>query len=227
MRAGEREPVITIDGPAGAGKTTAARALAERLGYRLVDTGAMYRALAWSVVQAKDLSAEDTPKLRRHLESVEIEVRDGRVHVNGRDVTEEIRTRAIDRMTSDLTTLEPVRAKITPIQRRLAAAGGVILEGRDTGTVVCPDADVKFYLDADLEERARRRQADFRARGVNVELAVARGEIGARDLQDRTRAIAPLRKAEGAKEIDTTNRTVDDVVDEMVRFIEQRCCTRS
>jgi len=218
--------VITIDGPAGAGKSTVARALARRLGYRLLDTGAMYRALAWSVEQA-GLPAEDTPALRRHLDGVEVEVRDGRAYVGGRDVTGEIRTRAVDTLTSVLTTLEPVRQKITPIQRRLSATGGVILEGRDTGTVVCPDAEVKFFLDASLEERARRRQAEFRARGVDVDFQVARGEIGARDIQDKTRFLAPLTKAVDAVAIDTTDLTVEQVVDRMVREIEQRCCTRS
>ncbi len=226
MKAGQRELVVTIDGPAGAGKTTVARALAGRLGYRLIDTGAMYRALAWSVLD-KGLEARDTPDLRRHLEAVEVDLREQRVFVNGRDVTDEIRTRPIDALTSALTVLEPVRAKMTPAQRRLAAAGGVILEGRDTGTVVWPEAEVKFYLDASLEERARRRQAEFRARGVDSELAAVYGELRARDTQDKSRALAPLRPADDAITIDTTDRSIDEVLDTMIRFIGDRCCTRS
>jgi cytidylate kinase len=218
--------VITIDGPAGAGKTTVARALARRLGYRLIDTGAMYRALAWSV-RHKALDAQDTPELRRHIEAVEVDLRDQRVFVDGRDVTDEIRTPPIDALTSALTVLEPVRAKMTPAQRRLAAAGGAILEGRDTGTVVCPEADVKFYLDASLEERARRRQAEFRARGVDIDIVVVRRELGERDSQDRSRALAPLQAAKDAITVDTTNRSVDEVIETMIRHISERCCTRS
>lgn len=218
--------MITIDGPAGAGKTTVARRLAGRLGFRLLDTGAMYRALAWSVLQG-GLEAEDTPELRRHLDDIEVELRDDRVFVDGREVTAEIRRPEVDRLTSALTTLEPVRAKITPLQRRLAKSGGVILEGRDTGTVVCPNAEVKFYLDASLDERARRRQAEFRARGLPADVEAVRDEIRARDAQDTTRALAPLRKADDAIVIDTTALSVDEAVERMVRAIEQRCCTRS
>ncbi|HET9490445.1 MAG TPA: (d)CMP kinase [Methylomirabilota bacterium] len=226
MRSGDREPVITIDGPAGAGKTTVARALARRLGYRLIDTGAMYRALAWSVLD-KGLEASDTPELRRHLEAVEVDLRGQRVFVDGRDVTDEIRTPPIDALTSTLTVLEPVRARMTPVQRRLAASGRAILEGRDTGTVVWPEAEVKFYLDASLEERARRRQAEFQARGIDSDFVTVYGELGARDTQDKSRSLAPLRPAADAITIDTTNRSVDEVVDTMIRYIEQRCCTRS
>lgn len=218
--------MITIDGPAGAGKTTAARALAQRLGYRLIDTGAMYRALAWSVAGA-GLAPEDTAELRRHVESVEIDVDGDRVYLNGRDVTTEIRSPAISALTSRLTTLVPVRAKVTPLQRRLAAAGGVVLEGRDTGTVVWPEAEVKFYLDAALDERARRRRAELQAAGVPADFAVVRGEIAARDAQDRERSLAPLRRAPDAVEIDTTNLTVEQVVERMVRAVERQCCTRS
>jgi cytidylate kinase len=186
----------------------------------------MYRALAWSVERA-GLTAEDTPALRRHLNGVEVEVRNDRVHVDGRDVSGEIRTRAIDRLTSALTTLEPVRQKLTPLQRRLAAPGGVILEGRDTGTVVCPDAEVKFFLDASLEERARRRQAQFQARGSAPDFATVLEEVRARDAQDRSRALAPLTRAPDAVAIDTTDLTVEQIVERMVQEVERRCSTQS
>jgi CMP/dCMP kinase len=224
---GGREPVITIDGPAGAGKGTVARRLAQRLGYRLLDTGAMYRALAWSVAAA-GLGAEDTPALRVHIGTLRITLRGDRVLVDGRDVTDEIRTPDIAALTSRLTTLAVVRDKLTPMQRAEAATGGVVLEGRDTGTVVCPDAEVKFYLDASLETRARRRQSEFADRGVAMDLEAVRGEIAARDHQDTTRALAPLAKAADAVEVDTTALSVDEVVDRMYEIVERRrCCTRS
>lgn len=218
--------MITIDGPAGAGKSTAARTLAVRLGYRLVDTGAMYRALAWSVARA-GLPVEDTPALRRHLAAVEVKLDGDRVLVDGRDVTGEIRTREISDLTSRLTMLAPVRDRVTPMQREMAAAGGVVLEGRDTGTVVCPGADVKFYLDASDEARARRRQHELAAAGVVVDLETVRDEIALRDRQDTTRALAPLRKAPDAITVDTTDLDVERVVELMRKTIEAQCCTRS
>ena len=146
--------MIAIDGPAAAGKSTAARQLAQRLGYRLLDTGSMYRALAWSVAQA-GIPPVDGAALRRHLSAVRLGVDGERVSVNGRDVTDAIRTPEISALTSRLTALAPVREKVTPLQRELAAEGGAVLEGRDTGTVVCPDAEIKFYLDASLDTRAQ------------------------------------------------------------------------
>lgn len=223
-----REPVVTIDGPAGAGKSTVARALARRLGYRFLDTGAMYRALAWSVARA-GLEAADTPALRRHLDRVDITVEGDRIRVDGRDVTAEIRTPEISELTSRLTALAPVRAKLTPRQRALAAAGGTVLEGRDTGTVVCPDAEVKFYLDASLDTRARRRHLELAARGVPRSLEDVREDVRARDRQDSERTLAPLRRAPGAVIVDTSGLTVEQVVEGLARTVEGRrtCCTRS
>ena len=213
-------PVVTIDGPAGAGKGTVAAALAQRLGYQLLNTGAMYRALAWSVAQAG--LPPDSPRIGDHVADVVVELRGDRVFVNGRDVTAEIRTPEISALTSALSTLPAVRAKLTPLQQALAARGGVVLEGRDTGTVVCPDAEVKFFLVASVEERARRRHAELTARGVHADLDTVRTEIAARDAQDAGRALAPLRKAPDAVEIDTTALTVDQVVDRMLDVIDER-----
>jgi cytidylate kinase len=222
-----RKPVITIDGPAGAGKSTVARELGRRLRYRLLDTGAMYRALAWSVEQA-GLPPDDTPALRQHLERVTVDVREDGIAVDGRDVTAAIRSPAIATLTSQLTTLVPVRQKVTPIQRRLAAAGGAILEGRDTGTVVWPEAEVKFYLDADLDVRARRRQAEFKAKGVEADFEVVRAEIASRDAQDMQRALAPLRPAADAIKVDTTHMSIEEVVEAMLAAVgRQRCSTPS
>jgi cytidylate kinase len=223
----KKELVITIDGPAGAGKSTAAHELARRLGYRLVDTGALYRGLAWAVREAK-LAPEDGPSLRAVLERTTVELNGDRVLVNGRDVTREIRSPEIGELTSRLTALRPVRDKMTPVQRGLAAGGGVVLEGRDTGSVVWPEAEVKFYLDADLETRARRRRGELAARGVAAELAAVREEVARRDRQDMGRVLAPLVKPAGAIVVDTTGRDIEDVVQGMQKAVEQaRCCTRS
>ena len=224
---GRREPVITIDGPAGAGKSTAARALARRLGFRLLDTGAMYRALAWAVREA-GLPPEDGPALRALLDRTTVTLDGDRVLVNGRDVTAEIRTPAIGELTSTLTMLRPVRDKLTPVQRALAAPGGVVLEGRDTCSVVCPDADVKFYLDATLDARARRRQEELAERGVAADLAGVRAEVARRDRQDMGRAIAPLIRPADAVVVDTTGLGEDDVLERLVDAVERaRCSTIS
>jgi cytidylate kinase len=226
MKAVDREPVITIDGPAGAGKSTAARMLAGRLRYELLDTGAMYRALAWSVLRA-GLPLAETPELGRHLASLDVTLRGDRVYLNGRDVTPEIRTLEVGEATSRLTMLAPIREKVTPLQRAMAARGGVVLEGRDTGTVVCPDAEVKFFLDASLDARTRRRHAELAEQGMALSLEQVREEIIRRDAQDRGRALAPLRKAPDAIEVDTSDLTAEQVVDVMLRAVERQCCTRS
>ena len=219
--------VVTIDGPAGAGKSTTARELARRLGFRLVDTGALYRALAWAV-RAAGIDPGDTAALETVLARTRVEVSDGRVLVDGRDVTDQIRTPDISRLTSELTALAPVRNKLTPLQRQLAATGGVVLEGRDTGTVVCPEAQVKFYLDADLDTRARRRQRDLSAQGIATDVGAVAEDVARRDRQDSERALAPLRKPAGAVVVDTSGLTLEDVIERMMQVVEQvRCCTRS
>jgi cytidylate kinase len=219
--------VITIDGPAGAGKSTAAREVARRLGYSLVDTGALYRALAWALVRA-GVSPEDEAAVEALLSRTTVELAEGRVLVDGRDVTAEIRTPEIAMLTSKVTGLRAVRDKLTPLQRRLAAAGGVVLEGRDTGSVVCPDAEVKVYLDADLAERARRRRDELAARGLPADYARVESDVALRDRQDMERELAPLKKPEGAVTVDSTSLSPDAVVQRILEVVEQaRCCTRS
>jgi len=223
----KRRPVITIDGPAGAGKSTAARELARRLGFKLLDTGALYRALAWAVREA-GVPPSDEAGVRDVVERTSVDLQDERVLVNGREVSAEIRSPELGMLTSALTTLQAVRDKLTPLQRRLAAAGGVVLEGRDTGSVVCPDAEVKFYLDAVLEERARRRHEELVAKGVLADYESVKADIARRDRQDMERRLAPLVTPEGAVVLDSTALSAHEVVERMLDTVEQaRCCTRS
>jgi len=219
--------VITIDGPAGAGKSTVARELAKRLGFRVVDTGGMYRAVALRVKEA-GLPPEENPELEALLDRTTVELGDDRVLLDGRDVTEAIRNSEVGELTSRLTTLRAVRQKVTPIQRRLAAAGGVVLEGRDTGSVVCPDAEVKFYLHASEEVRARRRVRELEAWGRGRPLGEVREEIAQRDRQDTMRELAPLVVPEGAIVIDSTGKSVAQVVKLMLTEVRRiQCSTRS
>ena len=222
-----RDIVITIDGPAGAGKSTVAAALARRLGFTLIDTGALYRGLAWAARKTA-VPIEEGPAMRGLLERTSVRLEGGRVLVDGRDVTVDIRTPAISELTSRLTTLASVRDKMTPIQRSLAAPGAAVLEGRDTGSVVWPEAEVKFYLDADLDTRARRRRDELVARGLGGDLETVREEMARRDRQDMERPLAPLVKPEGAVVVNTTGLGIAEVVDTLLRVVEPaRCCTRS
>jgi len=222
-----RDPVITIDGPAGAGKSPTAREVARRLGFRLVDTGALYRALGWALMQA-GVSPEDEQGVGALLARTTVELAGGSVLVNGRDITAEIRTPEIALTTSRLTALRAVRDKMTPLQRGIAAAGGVVLEGRDTGSVVCPDAEVKVYLDADLAERARRRHDELAARGLPADYESVKTEVALRDRQDMERELAPLRKPPGAVTVDSTALSPEAVVLRILDAVKQaRCCTGS
>jgi cytidylate kinase len=223
----KRPPVVTIDGPAAAGKSTAARELARRLGFTLVDTGALYRALAWAVKEA-GVATDDAPAVGKVLEKTTVDLEGGRVIVNDRDITTQLRTPELGMLTSRLTRLQVVRDKLTPLQRRLARAGGVVLEGRDTGSVVCPEAEVKFYLDADLDERARRRSEELAATGLPADYETVKAEVRQRDRQDMERDLAPLVRPEGALVLDSTALSPEAVVERMLDAVEQaRCCTRS
>ena len=217
--------IIAIDGPSGAGKSTVGRALARRLGYTYIDTGAMYRAVALKAKE-QSIGTEDEEKLSRLALSLHIgfsnKDEETRVLCDGEDVTEAIRAPDISLLASDISKKQGVREALVHKQREMGRRGGVVLEGRDIGTVVFPNAEAKFYLDAKPEERAKRRFEERVGKQAKVEFKETFEEVVQRDNNDMTRAISPLRKADDAAFIDSTHRSVEEVVEEMARMIDLR-----
>lgn len=213
--------VIAIDGPSGAGKGTLARTVAERLGYKHVDTGAMYRAVAWKAVQ-DGLPLDDDEVVSGLAVQAAIVQQDGRTAIDGHDVTSEIRTPAIDKAATSVARLPHVREALVRRFRELGAGGAVVMEGRDIGTVVFPDADLKFYIDASPEERARRRASDPAHTGGQGSLELVQSDIDARDKSDSTRSVAPLARASDAIYIDTTTMPIEAVVTQVLKLVEER-----
>ena len=215
--------VVAIDGPAGSGKSTIARRLAERLGFRLIDTGAMYRAIGlWAL--RLGIPLDDMHRLEQLAREARIELRGSlpQVFLNGEDVTEAIRTPEVSEAASKVSTVPGVRRALVQKQREMAASGSVVMEGRDIGTVVFPDAQVKIYLDADPEVRAERRVKELREKGLNPSLEEIVREIRERDRRDCNRADSPLRQAPDAVLVDTTGMSIEEVEESILKIVRDR-----
>jgi len=219
--------IVTIDGPAGVGKSTISRRVASRLGFTYLDTGAMYRAVAWYLrehrVDVDDIAAVESALKEITLELLPATHEDGEVGVllNGEDISGSLRTPEMSMLASSVSALAPVRARLTAMQQEAGDTGNIVAEGRDTGTVVFPAARFKFFLDASPAARTARRARQLRERGETVDEARLQEMTIKRDKQDRERAIAPLRKAEDATLIDTTDLSVDQVLNRVIKTIRE------
>ena len=221
-RANRARPIIAIDGPVGAGKSTVALGLARALKFAYVNTGAMYRAVALAAREA-GISPDDpglSGRLAPLLESIRIAFAGERLILDGRDVTAALAEPAVGDLASRFSTLPIVRTRMRELQRAAGAAGGVVMEGRDIGTAVFPDAEFKFFLDADVRVRAGRRFAELTARGVKITLAEVLEQLTERDRRDRSREIAPLKCAADAIVIDSTALEARRVIEEIKKRIE-------
>ena len=213
--------IIAIDGPSGAGKGTVARAIAAELGYRHIDSGAMYRAVGWKAMR-DGVSLEDEAAVTALAEGSTIDVSSAQVTIDGIDVTRDIRTPDIDRAAAGVARLPRVRRVLVDQQRQMGIHGAIVMEGRDIGTVVFPDADVKLYLDASPDERARRRAHDSSHTGVPAAVADVATLLTQRDELDRTRAASPLYAAADAVLIDTTGKDIAAVVREVMALVSEK-----
>ena len=211
---------IAIDGPAGSGKSTVARRIAEKLGLLYLDSGAMYRAVTLLAIRGG--LASDSPELLDQVKACHIEFKNNgkTILLNAEDVSVQIRTPAVNRRVADVAKIPEIRSEIVKHQQRIGAQGRIIAEGRDLTTIVFPDADFKFFLDASVTERAKRRLSELRRQNVDITLAAVEAEITDRDEKDKTRAHSPLRVADDAINVDTTDKTIGEVVD----FIIAQVC---
>lgn len=214
--------VVAIDGPAGAGKGTITKKVGEKLGLINIDTGAMFRCVTLNMIQ-EDIGIEEETDIQELLEKIEIDMKEnGTFFLNGEEVTKKIREDEVNNLVSPVSVIPIVRKKLLELQRKVAEGKNVIMEGRDIGTVVFPDADVKIYLDATPEERARRRVKQNQEKGIPCSYEEVLKGIMDRDKRDSSREVAPLKQAEDAIYIDSSNMTIEEVVEKIVGLIEEK-----
>jgi cytidylate kinase len=212
--------IVTIDGPAGAGKSTVAKRLAERLGFRILDTGAMYRAVTWAVLH-EGIDLRDADAIGAFSEAIRLEMVDSRVWVNGRDVTVEIRDPQVTDQVSAVADVPRVRRRLVALQREIAAQGNYVCEGRDQGTVAFPAADVKIFLTALPEHRARRRWQELLDHHIPVTFEEVLAQQSERDRRDVARPVGGLQRAADAIEVNTDGKSIGEVVDELERIVRR------
>ena len=216
--------IVTLDGPAGAGKSSVARALAARLGFRFLDTGAMYRAVAWAA-QQRQLDWNDSDGLDLLTRELDIRVTEDQVLLDGRDVTKIIRTMEVTGVIHHVADNPNVRRQLVELQRQVAANGDFVTEGRDQGTIVFPNAECKIFLTASPAERARRRMGDLKNRGEELSMEEVLSRQNTRDQRDRSRAVGALIAADDAIQFDTSNMELDKVVDQLEAIVRERLAT--
>ena len=214
--------VVAIDGPAGAGKGTITKLVGEKLGLINIDTGATFRCVALNMIK-ENIDIQEEKKIQEMLDKINIQMyHDGKIFLNGEEVTTRIRENDVNDLVSPVSMLPIVREKLLELQRNIAKGKNVIMEGRDIGTVVFPNANVKIYLDATAEERAKRRLLQNEEKGIEASYEDVLEKIKERDKRDSTRKIAPLKKAEDAIYVDSTNLTIEQVVEKIVKIIETK-----
>ena len=216
-----KEFIVTVDGPAGSGKSTIAKIIAKKYGFTYLDTGAMYRMIALYALE-NSIDLQDSKAIETMLKNTKLDIVGNQFFLNGKDVSDEIRTPRVSAIVSPVSAIKEVRVKLVDLQREISKGKSVILDGRDIGTVVFPSWDVKIYLVASPEERAKRRLKEYEEKGVEADYESVLASIKERDFIDSTRKESPLKKAEDAHEIDSSTMSIDEVVEVISKYIDEK-----
>lgn len=216
-----KEFIVTVDGPAGSGKSTIAKIIAKKYGFTYLDTGAMYRMIALYALE-NSIDLQDSKAIETMLKNTKLDIVGNQFFLNGKDVSDEIRTPRVSAIVSLVSAIKEVRVKLVDLQREISKGKSVILDGRDIGTVVFPSGDVKIYLVASPEERAKRRLKEYEEKGVEADYESVLASIKERDFIDSTRKESPLKKAEDAHEIDSSTMSIDEVVEVISKYIDEK-----